>query len=297
MEPSSRASISGHRLFGHDAVTATGSASIPMTRETVVTAEEKGAVLKALGQSNEPLVMWRVSRRAGISQQRMEGILPILVHEGIVKRVDSADGVRYTSITKRVAPLEQGGKTLTHTVTMQERQAVLKALDDFENPLVMWKVAVCSKITEQRIEEILPVLMREGLVDRVDAPDAVRYTRTMTPASHTKQQHGKSSNEAGTCRRRRAPDRRIKMPSGPPPSRKPVHNPEHYCPICGAYLNEAIRHTCRTSVLIGIDGANTRALNDEYSWPDVREYCVGYRLEIGYMLLSDDDFPDESEEW
>jgi very-short-patch-repair endonuclease len=62
-------------------------------------------------------------------------------------------------------------------VTGQEREAVRRALDEAGKPLVMWKLAETSKLAQRRIEEILPILVGEGLVKRVEAADAVRYSR------------------------------------------------------------------------------------------------------------------------
>ena len=41
----------------------------------------------------------------------------------------------------------------------------------------MWQLADRSKISERRIEEILHILVREGLVKRVEAVHAVMYSR------------------------------------------------------------------------------------------------------------------------
>ncbi|MFH1269328.1 MAG: type ISP restriction/modification enzyme, partial [Planctomycetota bacterium] len=62
-------------------------------------------------------------------------------------------------------------------VSPAERKAVLAALDKAGKPLVMWLVAEGSGIGQARLEEILPVLVSEGLVKRVEAAHAVRYSR------------------------------------------------------------------------------------------------------------------------
>ena len=66
----------------------------------------------------------------------------------------------------------------TAVVSAQERKAVFKALDEAAGPLIMWQLAERSKIISQRrMEEILPILVREGLVKRVEAAHAVMYSR------------------------------------------------------------------------------------------------------------------------
>jgi DNA-binding IclR family transcriptional regulator len=60
---------------------------------------------------------------------------------------------------------------------VQERGAVLTALDRAGKPLVMWKLSESSKIGQSRLHGVLAVLVREGAVKRVEAPDAVRYSR------------------------------------------------------------------------------------------------------------------------
>ena len=64
-------------------------------------------------------------------------------------------------------------------VSVAEREAVRKALDEASGPLIPWQVVErCPKIAQRRMEEILPVLVGEGLVRRLEAADAVRYSRT-----------------------------------------------------------------------------------------------------------------------
>ena len=62
-------------------------------------------------------------------------------------------------------------------MTADERSAVFEALDKAGTPLLPWMLSKSSKIDEQRLEEILPVLVREEFVKRVEAADAVRYSR------------------------------------------------------------------------------------------------------------------------
>ena len=91
-EPSRRRPISSS--------VSTGTTSRPPTpakpTATVVTVEEREAVLKALNKAGKPLVMWKLSESSGIPQRRLERILAFLVREGIVKRVEAADAVRYS---------------------------------------------------------------------------------------------------------------------------------------------------------------------------------------------------------
>jgi very-short-patch-repair endonuclease len=65
----------------------------------------------------------------------------------------------------------------TTVVTEQERNAVFKALDEAAAPLIMWQIGRGAKIGQQRIEEIIPVLVREGFVKRIEAAHAVMYRR------------------------------------------------------------------------------------------------------------------------
>jgi hypothetical protein len=61
---------------------------------------------------------------------------------------------------------------------VQERKAVFKALDEAGEPLIMWQIAQRSKISQRRIEEIIPVLVREGFVNRVETAHATMYLRS-----------------------------------------------------------------------------------------------------------------------
>lgn len=63
-------------------------------------------------------------------------------------------------------------------VSAQERQAVFKALNTATKPLIMWQLAEATRISPHRIKEVIPVLVREGLVKRLESDDAVRYVRT-----------------------------------------------------------------------------------------------------------------------
>lgn len=66
----------------------------------------------------------------------------------------------------------------TTVVSDQERQAVLKALDEAAQPLIMWQIVDrCPRITQRRMEKIIPLLVRDGLVKRVEAAHAVMYSR------------------------------------------------------------------------------------------------------------------------
>lgn len=63
----------------------------------IVSAKERNAVFKALDEAGRPLITWQiVAKCPGISQRRMEELLPLLVHEKTVKRVEAANGVRYS---------------------------------------------------------------------------------------------------------------------------------------------------------------------------------------------------------
>ena len=68
-------------------------------------------------------------------------------------------------------------KPVTTVVSVQERKAVFKALDEAGEPLIMWQIAQGSKISQRRIEEIIPVLVREGFVKRVETAHATMYSR------------------------------------------------------------------------------------------------------------------------
>ena len=68
-------------------------------------------------------------------------------------------------------------KPTTAVVTGEERQAVFKAFDEAAEPLLMWKLAEKSKIDQRRIEKIIPILVDEGFVKRVETAHAVKYCR------------------------------------------------------------------------------------------------------------------------
>lgn len=50
-------------------------------------------------------------------------------------------------------------------------------------------------------------------------------------------------------------------------NRKPVWDPESYCPICGGRLEGAPAHRCPPATLAGIDAADTRACRDDLDAP------------------------------
>ena len=68
-------------------------------------------------------------------------------------------------------------KPTATVVSVQERKAVFKALDEAAGPLIMWQLAERSKISQRRIEAIIPILVSEGFVKRVEAAHAVMYSR------------------------------------------------------------------------------------------------------------------------
>ena len=63
------------------------------------------------------------------------------------------------------------------SVSVEERTAVLTALDKAEESLGTPLLSLKSKIGQRRLEEILPVLMREGFVKRLETAGGVRYSR------------------------------------------------------------------------------------------------------------------------
>jgi len=79
----------------------TGTASQPPkaasgTAGPFVGVDERKRVLAALDKADEPLGVRLLSVKSGIGQRRLEEILPVLIREGFVKRVETADGARYT---------------------------------------------------------------------------------------------------------------------------------------------------------------------------------------------------------
>jgi very-short-patch-repair endonuclease len=68
-------------------------------------------------------------------------------------------------------------KPANAVVSVQERKAVDKALGEAGKRFLMWQLAKRSAIREPRMEEILPVLVREGFVKRFEDHDGVRYSR------------------------------------------------------------------------------------------------------------------------
>jgi len=67
-------------------------------------------------------------------------------------------------------------KPTTTVVSGQERQAVLKALDEASGPLITWQIVEkCPRITQQRMEEILPILVREEVVQCLRTDTADKY--------------------------------------------------------------------------------------------------------------------------
>lgn len=75
----------------------TSQASARMsTLRGALCAAEREAVCKALDEAGKPLIAWQIAERSGIRQQRMEKILPVLVEEGCLKRLDTASAVKYS---------------------------------------------------------------------------------------------------------------------------------------------------------------------------------------------------------
>ncbi len=83
---------SAHRAT--ESVQLSGAASKPPG--LVVTAVERAAIKEAMEEAGRPLVMWLLAQRSGITEWRMEKILPVLVDEGFVRRIASADADRYS---------------------------------------------------------------------------------------------------------------------------------------------------------------------------------------------------------
>lgn len=80
-------------------ITLRSATPAPTAPRTIVTPEEKHAVLRALNEAGRLLVTWQVVEKCPrISQERMEEILPILVCQGDVKRIEGADAVRYSRV-------------------------------------------------------------------------------------------------------------------------------------------------------------------------------------------------------
>ena len=63
---------------------------------TIVSEVEREAVCRALDVAGRPLLPWQLVEPSGISQQRIEEILPVLVDEGAAKRLETAVAVKYT---------------------------------------------------------------------------------------------------------------------------------------------------------------------------------------------------------
>jgi hypothetical protein len=69
-------------------------------------------------------------------------------------------------------------KSTTIVVSVQEREAVFKALDHAARPLIMWQITKeCPKISQQRMEQIIPLVVSEGFIKRVETQHAVMYCR------------------------------------------------------------------------------------------------------------------------
>ena len=81
-------------------------------------------------------------------------------------------------------------------------------------------------------------------------------------------------------------------------TRGPVYHPNDYCPICGTYwgnpetlANNVSSHRCSKKVLGGIDGANTRALDNEDKGQDTTFPipAMAQRLKDGFKMLDNDE--------
>jgi hypothetical protein len=58
-------------------------------------AEEENRIFSALDKAKEPIGSKLLSVKSGISQRRLDEILPILVRNGRLKRVETNQGIRY----------------------------------------------------------------------------------------------------------------------------------------------------------------------------------------------------------
>ncbi|MCX7427797.1 MAG: hypothetical protein NTW96_19490 [Planctomycetia bacterium] len=61
------------------------------------------------------------------------------------------------------------------TYTYEEKRAVLKVLREAHRPLVMFQLAEMSNIKQEKMEKILPILVREGYVKCIETREATRY--------------------------------------------------------------------------------------------------------------------------
>ena len=68
---------------------------------------------------------------------------------------------------------------------------------------------------------------------------------------------------------------------------EPVYDPENYCPICGATLDNYRRHHCDGKSLVAIDAARVR------DYILVRVPHLAERLKDGFQMLDDEEQEDD----
>ena len=67
-------------------------------------------------------------------------------------------------------------ETNATSVTEEERKAIFAVFDKYGEGLVEWRF-VSQNLHPPRLHEVLRLLVQEGAVKRVEAADAVRYSR------------------------------------------------------------------------------------------------------------------------
>jgi len=184
--------VQQHDLFPEESEEGTsGTATAASTRGTVTETDERRSEQSATRQS--PL---GVQRFLGAPKPEVEGngspSTPLstgnppapttLPQRTIFPRMPGAASpanqpTSSPAFTENTSRPPAPAKPTTTVVSVQERQAVFKVFDESAGPFIMWQLAERSKISQQRIEEIIPVLVREGLVKRLEFADAVRYSR------------------------------------------------------------------------------------------------------------------------
>ncbi|MFH1924395.1 MAG: DUF559 domain-containing protein [Planctomycetota bacterium] len=123
--------------------------------------------MEALGAYTVDTAEENIVQQRELFPEESEEITPDGATVAMPAKQPFADAERPTPVSKPTATI----------VSVQEKMAVCKALDEAGEPLIPWKLAKSSKIDQGRLEEILPVLVREGFVKRVEAAEAVRYSR------------------------------------------------------------------------------------------------------------------------
>jgi len=162
-------------VSGSECMEALGAHTVDIAEENIVQQRELFPEESEESTASEATVATPRVTAAEASERRLPQPTTRLNPAGVDRLLDVLTPEAPKAASPPTPPTRMSKSAATF-VTAEERKAILTALDKAGKPLVVWMLCENSKISQRRLEEILPVLVSEGFVKRVDAADAVRYS-------------------------------------------------------------------------------------------------------------------------